>query len=45
MTPEERLSRLIYSFSATVDEIDYLNFENLVKYNIIKTNSSLNYEN
>lgn len=37
LTPNQQLGRLVYSFSATVYEIDTPSFENYIKYDIQKT--------
>jgi len=44
MTPEERLSRLLYNVSATIDEIDEISFENLTKYGLVIPKSANSYE-
>jgi hypothetical protein len=44
MTPEERISRLLYNVSATIDEIDEISFENLIKYGLVTPKSANSYE-
>lgn len=44
MTPEERISRLLYNVSATIDEIDEISFENLIKYGLVTPKSVSSYE-
>jgi hypothetical protein len=43
LTPEEKLGRMLYSFSATAYEVGEVNYENLVKYGFIDKIEGVDY--
>ena len=43
LSPDDKLGRMLYTFSATAYEIAELNYENLVKYGFEKISGDVDY--
>jgi hypothetical protein len=43
LSPEDKLGRMIYSFSATAYEVDEINYETLLKHKLISKIEGIDY--